>query len=226
MLIQLWQQNQRMGQARILAMAIQVLWILRFRLFYFKMIDVEAVTPVMFMYDQTLLFLDGPWSGCIRDLLEKKRFTPERYGCTSCLFFVFAYETYQVAFGDQLAQYFEYLGCLAARRYHGRLWFIVIAGSFSLTGLFVRKCKGSSSLQRCLGRGILHHRPTDGWLDHPIPAIVDLAFMVPLVLYFANYIWPIFDMLTLAGVAGVAIVLLSVIFNEPAQAGLCIASSS
>ena len=74
-LIQLAQQNQRMGQARVLAMAIQVLWILRFGLFYAKMVDLEAVTPVMFMYDQTLLFLDGPliWL-YTRSLTEKQKF--------------------------------------------------------------------------------------------------------------------------------------------------------
>ena len=54
MLIQLWQQNERMGQARYLAMAIQVLWILRFGFFYAKLSDINDVAPWLVIYDQSL----------------------------------------------------------------------------------------------------------------------------------------------------------------------------
>lgn len=217
-LIQLAQQNERMGQARILAMAIQVLWILRFGLFYTKMVDLEAVTPVMFMYDQTLLFLDGPliWL-YTRSLTEKKRFSGKVWLHFLPFAFVFAYETYQIiAFGDQLTQFFQDTW-QAWREGGSTAWgygLIVIAGIvfFNLAYLL-----GSVKVARAYNSALEEEysttdRLTADWIIH-FQRLWVLLFVIPMVLYFLNYIWPIFDMLTLAGVAGVAIVLLSVIFN-------------
>ncbi len=218
MLLQLGQQNQRMGQARILAMAIQVLWILRFGLFYIKILDIEAVTPVMFMYDQALLFLDGPliWL-YTRSLTEKKRFSGKVWLHFIPFVLVSAYETYQViVFNDQLTQFFQdtWAAWQQGGTTAGGYGLIVIAGIIFFNLYYLLK---SVRVARAYNNALEEEysttdRLTADWIIQ-FQRLWVLLFMVPLVLYFANYIWPIFDMLTLAGVAGVAIVLLSVIFN-------------
>lgn len=218
MFVHLVRVKEQMGQARILAMLIQVLWIIRFGLFYIKLSDIGAVTPAMFMYDQALLFLDGPliWL-YTRALTEKQNFSGKAWLHFMPFAMVTAYATYQVfAYGDQLTQFFQdtWQAWQAGGSTAGGFGLILIAAIIFFNLFYLLKSVG---LARAYNRALeAEYSTTDrlavDWIIQ-FQRLWVLLFIIPLVLYFLNYIWPVFHMLTLAGLAGAAIVLLTVLFN-------------
>lgn len=218
MLLQLWQKNERMGQAKFLAMAIQALWIIRFGIFYAKIIDLEAVTAPLVIYDQVLLFLDGPliWL-YTRSLVEPKRFKGKVWVHFIPFFLMFAYATYQlIAFPRQLIQLFHdtWQAFQDGTSTAGGIGFIVIAAIVYMNIVYMfRSLKVARAYNVALEEEYSNtDRLTADWIIR-FQKLWVILFVFPLVLYFANYIWPIFPMMELAGAALVAIVLLSIVFN-------------
>ncbi|HEY9116495.1 MAG TPA: hypothetical protein VIN11_01650, partial [Roseivirga sp.] len=60
MLIQLWQKKEGNKPSLTIAMMLQLLWTIRFSLLYVKIEDPDLEVAWLIIYDQVLLFLDGP----------------------------------------------------------------------------------------------------------------------------------------------------------------------
>lgn len=218
MLIQLWQKKDHMGQARYWAMAIQLLWIIRFAFFYAKLMDVNSVPAWLVIYDQSLLFLDGPliWL-YTRSLTEKQKFSGRVWLHFIPFAVVFGYDTYQlINFPAQIRQLFQdtWRAFENGETTLQGVGFVVVAGIIFFNLVYLLQ---SVKVARAYNKAIEEEystteRMTANWIIQ-FQRLWLVLFVVPLVLYFGNYTWPILPMITLGAIGLAAIVLLSVIFN-------------
>ena len=218
MLMQLWQKKDGNKLSRNIAMLLQVLWLLRFSLLYIKVQSPDLEVAWLIIYDQTLLFLDGPliWF-YTRSLIEKYPIEGKQWLHFLPFGLMLAYTTYVLINNPEgIVATFQntYRAFEEGWSNASRISLIIIGPIilFNLTYLFL-----SIRVARAYNLALedeysTTERLTADWIINFLQ-LWFLLFVIPLLLYFINYSWPFFDMMILGGAILVSIVLLSVIFD-------------
>ena len=204
--------------SRRIAMAIQVLWITRFILFYLKPETEPVYNAYLIMYDQTLLFLDGllVWL-YVRTLLR-----PEKSFKNIWLHFipfgiVFLYSTILAMFkSDEVIAEFNRMVKLLEMNQSGlditEVIYMIVLVSINIFYL-VRSVKITNSYNKQLKENLSTiDNLTVNWVKKFQNLWIAL-FIIPLTIFFINDLYRFTEHLTLGYLTVFTFVLLSIVFN-------------
>ncbi|MEM1003421.1 MAG: hypothetical protein AAGH46_12310, partial [Bacteroidota bacterium] len=201
-----------------IAMAIQILWILRFTLFYLKPETEFVYNPYLIMYDQTLFLLDGlmVWL-YVRALLR-----PDKNYKWIWLHFipfsvVFSFSTAAVVLRpDQVVEQFNKNVELLLRNETSLdltdIIYVIVLMSINIFYL-IRSVKISSSYNMRLKENLstIDHL-TVNWV-RKFQNLWIILFIIPLTIFFFNDYFRFTEHLSVGFVTVISFVLLSVVFN-------------
>ncbi len=201
------------------ALLIQVLWLVRFFVFYVK-VDLEGdVHPLFIIYDQTFFLLDGPliWF-YTRTLIEKNPFAGRCWLHFIPFGVFFFYSTFLLIFYPQeiVEEYQNSIKMIEAGQSFVDFFdliYIVLFLGISLIYLFKSVGIAKSYNRRLEENYSTVDNLTATWII-TFQRMWLVLFLIPIVLYFMNYIWPIFNTIDIAGLVMLALLLFSLFFSS------------
>jgi len=205
--------------SRRIALSIQLLWLVRFGLYFVK-VDNEVVNNAyLVIYDQSLFFLDGllVWL-YVRTLLQ-----PEKSFKRIWLHFipftvVFIYSSAMALLSpDKVIEIYNQniikLEQAESIVSPGDIIFIIILLTINLIYL-VKSVNITKSYNDELKQNLSNiEHLTVNWVQK-FQRLWIVFFFVPIVLYFINYIYPLVGLISVENIMMVLFVLLSIIFNS------------
>ena len=202
-----------------IALGIQLLWIIRFGLFYGKGDFVPLDNPYLVIYDQTLFFLDGllVWL-YVRALLQPEKsirkvlwhFIPFILVFTYSTLIAINYPEYVLqVYNQSLVQFQSNSVSLSI----GDLAYVVFMLGINLYYLFRSVSitqRYNSELKQNLSSV---DNLTVNWVQK-YQRLWIILFMIPVALYFINYLFPIMGRISLGYIIVGAFIILSFVFNS------------
>ncbi len=215
----LFRQNRTWTLPNRIAVAIQLLWLMRFFLFYVKGPNVPVDNPFVVIYDQTLFFLDGVlvWL-YVRSLLRPDKsfkwiwlhFIPFviTFAYSSIMAFFFADQVI-TRFNEQLLDMKNKTIDLSTTD----IIFFIVLISYNL--IYLYKSEGmtktyNDDLKENLSN--VDHL-TINWVER-FKRLWIVLFFVPLALYFGNYMQPVLGQIEFGNVLLISFFILVVVFNS------------
>jgi len=204
--------------SRRIAMAIQVLWISRFILFYLKPETEPVYNAYLIMYDQTLFFLDGllVWL-YVRALLRPDKTFKNIWPHFIPFGIVFSYSTFVATFrsDEVITQYNESIELLKTNQSSlntGAIVLMIFLVGINLFYLF-RSVKITNSYNRRLQENLSNiDHLTINWVK-TFQNLWIILFITPLTIYFFNDLYRFTEQLSLGYILVFSFLLLSVVFN-------------
>lgn len=202
-----------------IALALQVVWLIRFVLIYVKIDTPEPPGAFLIIYDQTLFLLDGPliWL-YTRSLLKSGSWSFRTWLHFLPFLLLALYSTYLAASYPALVRnsYQEVLLAIENGEpfvSEAEILYVVVVLSVSL-GYLIRSVKLARSYNLRL---LDNFSSIDDLSAHWVISFQRMwivLFVFPVFLYFINYIWPLASIELLAWTLLIPIIVLSLIFNS------------
>ncbi len=217
--LHLLRQNGVKLLSRRIALSIQLLWLVRFGLSLVKGDNEIMNNPYLVIYDQTLYFLDGllVWL-YIRALLQPEKSLKKIWIHFLPFAIVFLYSTYMAFFEGEtvLEIYNEGIRSLGDNSSFVSIGDVIyISGLLAINIIYlVKSVKITNSYNQDLKENLstIDHL-TINWVKK-FQRLWILFFLIPILVFFLNYIYPVVGRIGLGNVMIVLFILLSIVFNS------------
>ena len=218
-IVQLLQKEVGNARSMRIALLMQVLWLFRLLLLYSKLNTGQGTNAFAVVYDQTLLLLDGPlfWL-YTRSLIESEPFSHRVLWHFLPFLLLFTNSTILAINKPEavIAKYEAVLAnILAGEQFASQfdVIFIVIVLGVSLLYVFRAVRIARAYNQRLLENYSTIENMKASWIIS-FQRIWVLMFMLPIFIYFSNYIFPITQSLYILGGVLLAVLVFSVFFSS------------